>query len=541
VLFWAFVAIAIIGATVAIRHASKGHDVSASSVGAAVARQPEPVHSPGLPQAETVPARISVEQEPPRISPEDEEAFASRAEADVSQLREGITLAQWMDLNGRSDGWEASTDEAFFDCRTLTKTEALPSGRQITRAVYFYPPQAPTPAIFPALAGQELINKTCLLAMVRVRTPTPADQDGHALAQATQKALAKQYGASSEVKKTVYRGSGIWQDGGRWVTNSEIVSAYAPTDSRYDPADPDRGSVFVLARLPVVHEIEQSACCGLKAYRYRSIEYTQFHRAITLTGVDASLSERMEKLFDTVFQDGRGATPSEQSQQSENIRWQQSLVMVLREWFNAVKALAPAKHAAGLYAADRLLAVAEDIDASPLGRPKEPELRTALEKMGAVFDFDELGDWYVYSSNWLKEARGLDPDGKIGQMVIVISLVRGGTGFAAKEHDVFRTVIADGERVLTQGLDGSVAAQVHFMVGDAYSDIVALAGGAEPDYGDPKEYLAEADSARKKALENYRAGLAVDSTSENAKDAWLQAWHLSAGLLPTTRYVYIYD
>jgi hypothetical protein len=59
-----------------------------------------------------------------------------------------------------------------------------------------------------------------------------------------------------------------------------------------------------------------------------------------------------------------------------------------------------------------------------------------------------------------------------------------------------------------------------------------LAGGAEPDYGDPKEYQPEAASARKRALEHYRAGLAADGNSENAKDAWLQARHLSAGLLP---------
>jgi len=44
-----------------------------------------------------------------------------------------------------------------------------------------------------------------------------------------------------------------------------------------------------------------------------------------------------------------------------------------------------------------------------------------------------------------------------------------------------------------------------------------------------------------KALEHYRAGLAVDNTSDNAKYAWLQAWKMSAGLLTQTRYVYIND
>ena len=37
------------------------------------------------------------------------------------------------------------------------------------------------------------------------------------------------------------------------------------------------------------------------------------------------------------------------------------------------------------------------------------------------------------------------------------------------------------------------------------------------------------------------AGLAVDNSSEDAKRAWSQAWHLSAGLLPAMRYVCISD
>jgi hypothetical protein len=101
--------------------------------------------------------------------------------------------------------------------------------------------------------------------------------------------------------------------------------------------------------------------------------------------------------------------------------------------------------------------------------------------------------------------------------------------------------MTDGEWLLAKNPDAVTAAQIHFIIGDAWSDSVSLAGGAEPDYGDPKEYQLQAATARKKALEHYRAGLAMDGISENAKDAWLQAWHLSSGLLPTTRYVYIYD
>jgi hypothetical protein len=154
-----------------------------------------------------------------------------------------------------------------------------------------------------------------------------------------------------------------------------------------------------------------------------------------------------------------------------------------------------------------------------------------------------LGKSYNYAGNWLNEARELDSDGAIGQMAVLTALARGGAPELGKDadQDIFHTVVADGEWLLTKNPDPATAAQIHFMIGDAYSDIVALAGGAEPDYGDPKEYQPESDFARKNALEHYRAGLAVDGTSENAKDAWLQAWHISARLVPTTRYVYLND
>jgi hypothetical protein len=90
-------------------------------------------------------------------------------------------------------------------------------------------------------------------------------------------------------------------------------------------------------------------------------------------------------------------------------------------------------------------------------------------------------------------------------------------------------VIPVGEDLIARGIDARTAALTHFMVGDAYSDMLLRAGGAQ---GNGK---AEA-AARSKALQHYAAGLAADGTSRKARDAWLQAWHISAGLFPHTRY-----
>jgi len=531
-------AVVIVASTLAILHHRAYRSVAAAQV---VAKQTttETANQPSQPQAK--PPEIALK---PDATREDEAAFVSLAETEVSQLREGMTLAQWVDLHAKNAGWETSTDESYFDCKTFTKTETLQSGRQIVRKAYFYPPEAPTPAVFPTLSGQELIDRTCRLAMIRVQTPTPVPQDGHAFAQAAQEHFVTEYGDSIGMKGAVFGGAAAWQDTARWMSAFEIVSAYNPTEAAYAREDPDSGSVFVFARLPVVYEIEQNACCRLKAYRYRSIENGQFHRAIGIAGVDAALSGRIASLYETLI---RASASSEQAQQPENAKLRDSVVPLLRDWLNAVKTLTPVRHAAGLYVADRLFVAAIDLANVAIGWPElrdedKPELRSVLQGMGASFEFDELGKCYDYSSNWLNEARELDADGEVGRMAVLVSLARGGAPSLGKDkdQDIFHTVVADGEWLLAKNPDRPVA-QVHFIIGDAYSDIVALAGGAEPDYDDPAKYRGEADSARTKALEHYRAGLAIDNSSENAKDAWLQAWHLAAGLLPTTRYVYIND
>ena len=108
-------------------------------------------------------------------------------------------------------------------------------------------------------------------------------------------------------------------------------------------------------------------------------------------------------------------------------------------------------------------------------------------------------------------------------------------GFMAHEScdgqdsdDRSRKVILEGEKLLSAGLDAPMAAEVHFMVGDAYSDFVALAAQGLNAQGSPdaNKFRGESEVDRDKALEHYRAGLAVDNSSQNAQDAWRQAWRL---------------
>ncbi|HKF00709.1 MAG TPA: hypothetical protein VKB49_00300 [Candidatus Sulfotelmatobacter sp.] len=294
-------------------------------------------------------------------------------------------------------------------------------------------------------------------------------------------------------------------------------------------------AVEVSARLPAAYDVEEKPDYGLKLYRYRSIENDQFHRAVAIAGVDVAIAGRMTHLFEALFL--ASATP-EGSEQTSSQKSREAVLPVSTEWLGASKGLTPLRYAAALYVADQLL-----VTGSRWGQPEwsdkaNSDVRSGLEKLGATFTYYDPCGCYEYSGSWLEEARKLDPEGTVGQMAVLVTLVRGGSTKIDKDEqrDIFRTVIPDGEWLLTKKPNADVA-QIQFIIGDAYSDMVALAGGAVPDYGEAFSHQ-EGEAARERALQRYRLGLAVDSTSENARDAWLQAWHLQAGLLPETRFVY---
>jgi hypothetical protein len=368
---------------------------------------------------------------------------------------------------------------------------------------------------------------------------------GRATAQTVRQQFTAAYGQATPIKHMVFGGPGTEANFARWIGKAQVLSGYdGKPGLNFDaPGQLIAGPVaFINVQMPAAYKLEHQECCMLKTYYYRPIENAEFHRAVAMAGVNPALSENMENLYGQVFR--AGASP-EQAHQPGSAAWQQSFVPVLRDWLAAVKALPSEQQAAGFFAADLLLSNAYDIDGAPVGAPKNFALRSDLQELGAVFQPEELSGtddqnrWQGYARNWLQQAQSLDPNGKVAQMVMLVSLARGACNDQDKTVlDGVHRAIQEGEQLLNEGLDPSTAAQVHFMVGDAYSDIVALSEGADPDAGlDPAQFHNEVEPGRAKAFENFRAGLAVDNLSPNAKDAWLHYWRLSAGLLPDTRYV----
>ena len=527
------------GAAVAILHREAGHNVAAP----VLAKKPvAPTVSQPAPQSEQPQAQPSIG------APDDASVFASIAEREVSQLHEGSTLAKWLDARGKPDDWEKTperettpTDQPGPECLSYMKGDTLPSGTRIVRVLYFYPPPVPSPAIFPTLSSQDLIN-TCVAAMVEVDAEATTPEGDHALDQAARLRLTKQYGESIGMKDVPFWGRSYDRDADRWIdpNNNEIVAGY-----KSQVLD-----VFVHARMPLAQGSHLNA---VNPYRHLSMEPAQFRRAVAAAGLDAALSQRMQKLYavDTTLAESLEKRAEEickthclpeELPEPTGDNWRAPLLPILQDWFKALETAQPAERAAGLYAADRMLMAFAGIrpwkhfGGEKSGTEAENKLRSGLEGLGAVFAMSPDEDSYYYTGNWIREARNVAPDSEGGRLALLEWMSTGECEQAGEE--AFRKIIAEGEALLTKKIDAATAAQVHFMLGDAYSDIVAIAGGESGGNGDyTGDYEKEADSAHAKALKHYRAGLAIDNTSENAGQAWSQAWQLAAGLLPSERYV----
>ncbi len=433
----------------------------------------------------------------------DAPTFAVAADRAISELQEGITVNQWTKRHPGATKIDAASIGIGGECVILAERATLADGAQVARLVSFNPPRAPSPAVLPKLRGEDLISETCTMSMVQLQMKVPDEAAGRAAQRTVNQRFDFRYGRGGQI--------GVWHSGA-----IEIVNAY---DSHlrlaFDAGKPKFGpGAYVWAYLPFWKElIFPDAQIGNDP----EAESAQFRRALAIASVEAGISGRIEKLYD-VLQKSLAVVSDED---------RKSLVPTLRDWLNAVKQLGPDKQAAGLIAADRVLTAFSNVGNGQFGQgdsisPEDAELRAQLEGLGAVIAPSETDGRLSYTGNWLEQARHLSPDTESGKLASLVWM----TSAQCQQPEA---VISVGEDLIGRSVDATTAAQANFMVGDAYSDIL-LRNSLES--GD----RSKAKAARAKALQHYAAGLAGDATSRQAKDAWLQAWHISAGLRPHARY-----
>jgi hypothetical protein len=169
-----------------------------------------------------------------------------------------------------------------------------------------------------------------------------------------------------------------------------------------------------------------------------------------------------------------------------------------------------------------------------------------LEGIGARFSYDSTSERNLYALNWLRQAYDLDPNGRAGELAFLLLMKRGFNTSPGCENgdELFRQVLRRGTEYLRQRRSADIEARVHFMMGDAHRDIVALAAGQHGDtYADSATYKPEQANARTKAIAEYRAGLVLDHKSEVSTIAKERLRGLQDGAAPhdTSFYCQIMD
>jgi hypothetical protein len=231
----------------------------------------------------------------------------------------------------------------------------------------------------------------------------------------------------------------------------------------------------------------------------------------------------------------------------------------LQPWVEALQSLETAKRAAALVIADRIVVMEEeDSNLEPADSEKPPaesnpsenrpksQAQLQLERIGAQFSYDSTSGRNLYVLNWLRQAYELDRNGRAGELAFLLLMKRGFNTSPGCENgdELFRQVLRRGTEYLRQRRSTDVEARVHFMMGDAYRDVVALAAGQHGDtYADSATYKPEDRNARTKAVAEYRAGLLLDEKSDTSRIAKERLRSLQADEAPhdTSFYCQILD
>lgn len=167
--------------------------------------------------------------------------------------------------------------------------------------------------------------------------------------------------------------------------------------------------------------------------------------------------------------------------------------------------------------------------------------------LGANYPGEEGGPFELrYAHDWLFLAGSVDSLGRAGRLAQLMQLRAGFhmDGMCGGGDNSHRRVSALAEALLRSTTDSATAAELHWLAGEGYADIVRLARGAHSHYDpefaahavDSTAYTAEAPGALRHAMQHYRQSLALAPRASSARDIWRKGWLLLAGLPSGTHF-----
>jgi len=356
--------------------------------------------------------------------------------------------------------------------------------------------------------------------------PESSPTVGTKLSEEIQAALVSRYGSGSAAPQFGPGGFGSagWTALREWNVDGAVLTV------AYDQFKGKRHRALVRLAFPNSDAIHDLVNETRQVHSELKAEIEGLVRKVKETGMPAAVTAEMTDLLEKPDYFSGQNRPSDSQ-----------IGAALHDWLAAAKSQSAGQQAVALLTADRVLSFVGH-NGVLIGE----EARGALRNLGVEYVHDELGGSEVYAHGLLKKAKALAPPGYTADEVLLLQMEHGfdETGMCSAGAEEFTRVIQEGESLLAgaRALPTSTLSSLHFMVGDAYATIVWLATSTDNEYHDPKTYQPMAESARAKALENYRAAFQLEHGTTRSHKAWKGAWRLAAGLPPASpRYFCVYD
>ena len=441
------------------------------------------------------------------------DSFPQFAAREFAALKKRGTVAEWVRVHP-TDTLETFAPPAYQTtenwCARATFHQRLPDGSGAVRQAYFYAPPLGPKATLPAPASPEEIASQCVLGAVWATVESPTVADAVRLGSETADSLIASYGGVPRQ----------WPPGdelpfvagyelrvlGPWTMDSTTIFTAAETRLLFRHAP--RASAVGLASLSGLDRPPPKTF----AEQYKD-DSAFVAEGAALTGLEAPKGRPLFALLAQAESARAGLTHPDHAQLVA------AAVSTIWHWLEYARPLDPPRRAGAYLAADRVLG--NDAVGLLLWNPVDSVAgRRPLERWGAEFEGDYDGG-LVYAHSWLAEAVSLAPMSRAGNLAFLEHIGGCDPG----------PVIEQGEDFMQNLSDPALRAQLHFTLGDAYADSVGLA--SQVYLGTAyRDNVHDAPTARAKAIEHYRAGLAIDETSTSARAAWRKAWRLLAGLSP---------
>ena len=473
---------------------------------------------------------------PEQVPPDD--AIARLALESLPSLRASQLFRDWKASNPgdsiklHGPQFEFHEDDAW--CARATKTLKLDS-LTIVRSAYFFPPPPDDPLVLPVDQSPEQLTEQCRLEFFVIDFVQTDSLRARAHKTEIRRALSVGLGPADDITNVAWWGSGNWSNRSSW--RGKDVSVVAATTGAKEFSEGSAGDstrVFVLGFGNAFGRIDpRDWGPGDLEFDLDEAHQRQGPARLEETMVSAALGGEAERQIRAIISRG----PRE-----FNDAGRDTFATALEKWLTDARQLPPPRHAAALLVADQLLGAYDGV--LNLLEPDQKALRDRFAAYGAEFDLGGLDAAYVNTHTWVKQALDLDPSGRAGDVAFLILIGMGfDTSAECAVQDRFRTVIARGEQYLRDRPASSISRDVHLMVARAYTDIWTLAnGGGYEGAITAKEYLAEAPAARLRAIEEYRAALSGVPRTPDARESWIDAWRVMAGLTPMRTFFYcIYD